>query len=122
MTNVRLHIVDIGSKEDMKSIPSLLTSNFGENECMIRKSELFVSRLLPIVPSSKESSVNDTIIHLNPTKEENVAFRLEPSETAQLSSLQFHTYNIPSVPSSSDISFFLFSFFFLLFNKHMIYF
>lgn len=62
MSNIRLHIVDVGCKEDMKILPVIISSNLGENECMIRNNELFVSRLLP-VEHTKETNVNDTIIY-----------------------------------------------------------
>lgn len=42
--------------------------------------------------------------YLNPTTEERTAFRLEPSESAQLSAMQFHTYNVPTTPATDQIS------------------
>lgn len=63
MHNVMFHIVDIGNKEDMKMVANLMTSDFGENEYMIRNNEIFVSRLLPLSPAEKDTNSSDTIMY-----------------------------------------------------------
>jgi hypothetical protein len=63
MRNVRFHIVDIGAKEDMRLLVSMMESNFCENECMTRNNELYVSRLLPLSTDINCPNANDTMIY-----------------------------------------------------------
>jgi hypothetical protein len=61
--NVRIHVVDIGAREDLGTLVNLMSTNFCENECMIRNTQLFVNRLLPLSPDIKEANSDDKIIY-----------------------------------------------------------
>lgn len=65
MQNVRFHIVDVGTTEDMRTLVNLMASNYSESECMIRNNELFVSRLFPLSPEITHGNNNDKIIYPN---------------------------------------------------------
>lgn len=39
-----------------------------------------------------------------PEREEKIPFRLEPSSSAQLNSVSFHTFSLPEVPEDNQIS------------------
>jgi hypothetical protein len=132
MHNVRFHIVDVGTREDMRLLVNLMASNYCENECMIRNNELFVSRLFPLSPEITQGDTNDKIIYpnictklkdttltesnyLNPADKDSPAFRLLPAQNAQLNSMSFHTYDVPA-PEQDQISiFYLILYFYFLF-------
>jgi hypothetical protein len=63
MSKLKMYIVDVGNAKDMHVVASLITSEFGENECAIRNENLFVSRLVPVVPALEEGSVNNTVLY-----------------------------------------------------------